>query len=187
MSGPLLDEKVLALDAALSRADIPHAFGGALALAYYATPRGTVDIDLNVFVSPDEADRVLRVLHELGVAAPTARERAALAERGQVRLAWEHTPLDLFFSYDALHESCLERCRRVPFGDDAEIPVLAAEDLVLFKVLFDRDKDWRDIGEVLFSLAADFDADYARTWLGRILAADDERVRRFEQELAQEI
>ncbi len=43
-----LAKRVLAIDHALS--SIPHAFGGALALAYYAEPRATIDIDLNVFV-----------------------------------------------------------------------------------------------------------------------------------------
>ena len=56
MNPVLLDEKILAVERALARADVPHAFGGALALAYYATPRATVDIDLNVFVPADEAD-----------------------------------------------------------------------------------------------------------------------------------
>jgi hypothetical protein len=48
-----LPEKVVAIDRALD--DVPHAFGGALALAYYAEPRATVDIDLNVFVPVADA------------------------------------------------------------------------------------------------------------------------------------
>src|SRR5262249_14713784 len=43
-----LPERILAIDRALVA--VPHAFGGALALAYYAEPRATVDIDLNVFL-----------------------------------------------------------------------------------------------------------------------------------------
>ena len=46
----LFDEKIVAIEGALALADIPHAFGGANALAYYGTPRATADIDLNVFV-----------------------------------------------------------------------------------------------------------------------------------------
>jgi hypothetical protein len=66
-----LDEKVLAIHRALARARIPHAFGGALALAYYATPRGTIDIGVNVFVRAVGAPRVLRAL------APSVSRRAA--------------------------------------------------------------------------------------------------------------
>ena len=184
MSAPLLDEKILALDAALVGAGIPHAFGGALALAYYATPRATLDIDCNVFVAADESERVMEAIAPLGVAAPSAKERSALRDRGQMRVFWAHTPLDLFFAYDPLHESCLERTRRVPFGAGATLPILSAEDLAIFKILFDREKDRRDLGEMLFALGGDFDAGYALDWIRRILPAGDERRRRFEDLLS---
>ena len=64
---PSLSEKVLLIEAALQAARIPHAFGGAIALAYYAAPRGTENIDLNLFVSPDEVDKPLAHLERLGI------------------------------------------------------------------------------------------------------------------------
>ncbi len=46
-----LAEKVVALHHALDAAEMPHAFGGALALGWCTRqPRGTADIDVNVFV-----------------------------------------------------------------------------------------------------------------------------------------
>lgn len=42
-------EKIELVDEALTAAAVPHAFGGALALAYHVeSPRATVDIDLNI-------------------------------------------------------------------------------------------------------------------------------------------
>lgn len=183
MSGPLLDEKILAISRHLAEHEIPHAFGGALSLAYYGTPRGTQDIDINVFVAADDADRILDLLAPLGVDRGTELERARLRREGQIRLYWDRTPLDLFFSYDPLHAACHERRRAVPFGD-VDIEILSAEDLIIFKVIFDRPKDWDDVAEVLYALAGDFDASYALNWLRRILDADDARLARFEQALA---
>ena len=40
----LLDEKVAVLARVLGKVHVPHAFGGAIALAYYATRRGTRDV-----------------------------------------------------------------------------------------------------------------------------------------------
>lgn len=174
----LLDEKVALLARALVDAEVPHAFGGAIALAYYATPRGTRDVDINVFLPVSRFDRVLEVLAPLGVDPPTPGMRLALERDGQVRLAWDRTPLDLFFSYNELHDACLERRRRVAFGS-GRITILSPEDLAIFKVLFARDKDWRDLHEVLFAQAPDFDAAYACGWLERIVAPDDERLLRF--------
>lgn len=177
----LLDEKILAVHRAFGASDVPHAFGGALALAYYGTPRGTQDIDVNVFVAANESGRVLSALAELGVATGGAREKRLIRESGQVRLRWERTPLDLFFSYDPLHESCLSRIRTVPFGGRDTLPILSAEDLVIFKVLFDRPKDWSDVAEVLYACGPKFDSGYALDWLRRILESRDTRLARIEK------
>lgn len=175
-----LDEKVARLSTALGGADVPHAFGGAIALAYYATPRGTQDVDVNVFLPVGTFDRVVAALLPLGVEEPTDAMRQTLARDEQVRLVWDRTPLDLFFSYNELHEACVSRTRNVPFGAE-RITILSAEDLAIFKVLFARDKDWRDLQEMVFAQAPDFDAAYATSWLERILAPSDERFIRFRE------
>lgn len=184
---PSLSEKVLGIEATMQSARIPHAFGGAIALAYYATPRATIDIDVNVFVDARRADDVLAALRRLGADAPTPSERARLDRDGQARIRWGSTPIDLFFSYDAFHEACMERRRVFPFGEGESIHVLAAEDLIVFKAIFDRAKDWRDIAEIAFALDVEDELDRARieSWLERIVGRDDERFRRCAEALAQ--
>ncbi len=176
----LLDEKIVAIGHALDAADLPHAFGGAHALAYYGTPRATHDIDLNVFVAASRANEVLSVLEDLGVSPGGDRVREAIEHHGQTRLYWDRTPLDLFFSYDPLHDSSMERRRRVDFGGD-EIHVLSAEDLMIYKIVFDREKDWRDLAEVVFATDGELDLDYVRHWIGRIVDDADPRPARFER------
>lgn len=176
----LLDEKIVAIERALLDADIPHAFGGANALAYYATPRATADIDLNIFLPAARSARVLRVLGTLGVSVGGARVAKSIARDDQARVFWDKTPIDVFFAYDDLHASSLERRRLVDFGD-AKIHVLSAEDLVIYKVIFDREKDWRDVAEVVFAAHEPLDVDYVRGWLGRILGADDPRLARLDR------
>jgi len=175
---PPLSEQVLLIEEGFRQRRIPHAFGGAIALAYYATPRATIDIDVNVFVSVDRADEVLGLLAALGADSLRDEERVHLERDEQVRVYWGATPLDLFFSYDVLHQSCLERRRCMPFGDGDSIHVLAAEDLLVFKALFDRDKDWRDIDELVYAMADELDAAYAKGWLERIAGDQDPRYRR---------
>jgi hypothetical protein len=137
-----------------------------------------------VFLPTSELDRVLHVLLPLGVEPPTPEQRRAFERDGQVRLAWDRTPVDLFFSYTELHDACLERRRTVPFGRD-RIAILSPEDLATFKILFDRDKDWRDLREMLLAQGPRFAADYALGWLERILPRDDERLARFRGLLAE--
>ena len=174
MSRLSLAERIVALDRAL--AAIPHAFGGALALAYYAEPRATVDIDLNLFVSVDRYPEVAAPLVALGAAADNAEVAELVRRDGQARVMWDHTPIDLFFAYDAFHDAAATARRVVPFADTT-IPILAAEHLVVCKAVFNRAKDWVDIDAML---AADTAIDVAEVlrWVGRIAGDEDSRYER---------
>jgi hypothetical protein len=179
----LLDEQIVAIERAFVDAGIPHAFGGAQALAYYGDVRATRDIDVNVFVSASEAPRVLAVLGELGAATSNPGLQALIARDDQVRVYWDGTPVDLFFAYDALHRSSLERRRRVDFYGDA-IHILSPEDLMTYKATFDRDKDWQDIAGIIYASEESLEFDYVRHWLGRIDSEDGSRLARLEQLIA---
>lgn len=180
MSARTLAEKVLAITRALTR--VPHAFGGALALAYYAEPRATIDIDLNVFVGADQFGDVARPLARLGVSMEVATTAAVIERDGQARVWWEETPLDLFFAYDPFHDACAARRRTVPFAD-ATIPVLAAEHLIVCKAVFNRPKDWVDI-EAMLDLETAIDRAEALRWVGRIAGDEDPRYERLVAVLA---
>jgi hypothetical protein len=165
-----LAERVVALHQAL--AAIPHAFGGALALAYYAEPRATIDIDLNLFVASSEYPAVAAVLTSLG-ATPDDESGERVRRDGQARVMWDATPLDLFFAYDAFHRAAARAVRSVPFAE-VDIPILAVEHLVVCKVVFDRPKDWVDIDAIVAD-GTTVDAAEVLRWLGRIIGDDDPR------------
>jgi hypothetical protein len=174
-----LPDKVLAVHDTLKQAKISHAFGGALALAYYAEPRATIDIDINVFVAPAARAEVQDALTPIGVAPldPLLVERD-----GQCRTWWDSTPIDVFFAYDDIHEAMRRATRTLPFGED-RLPVLAPEHLVICKVSFDRPKDWLDIEQVLVCVE-NLDLTEIRTSLNRIVGAKDPRRERFERTVA---
>lgn len=169
MSRRSLPDKIVAIDWALHAT--PHAFGGALALAYHAEPRATIDIDINVFVAPARASDVLSRLGRLG--ADVAGADDAARRDGRVRIMWERTPLDLFFSYDPFHDAAASAVIEVPFADGT-IPVLAAEHLTVCKVVFDRPKDWVDI-EAMIAVGTHIEAGEVLRWVGRIAGDEDPR------------
>jgi len=175
-----LDEKVRLIVSVLRRAGIPHALGGAIALAFAGEPRGTLDIDLNVFVEPEQSGPALEALKELGIPLDAAEVQQRLNRDGQVRLRWNETFVDLFFSNVPFHTASSERIRTVPYGED-EISVLSPEDLVVYKAMFNRLKDWADIEQVLYRQGHVFDLDYARGWLVEMVGESDERVRRLDE------
>ena len=168
-----LVDRVVAVCESLDRAAIPWALGGALALAYATNePRGTRDIDVNVFVGSVDARAVFAAL-PTGVAFTDA-DVVEAGERDQVRLWWDTTPIDVFFAAGQFHLDVASRCRAVPF-EGHRINVLSAEDLAVFKALFDRTKDWADIEAMVESNAIDLHL--AADRLG-VLLGDDPRVAR---------
>lgn len=171
MSGRTLAQRVEAIDGALS--GLPHAFGGALALAYYAEPRSTIDIDVNVFVPAERFPDVAAPLVRLGASAADPAVAEIVRRDGQARVMWDDTPIDLFFSYDPFHDAAGRNTRRVPFGETT-VPILGPEHLVVCKVVFDRPKDWVDIGAML-DAGTSIDAAEVLRWVGRIAGDDDPR------------
>jgi len=177
MPEPPLPDKVVAIDHALDAAGIRHAFGGALALAYYAEPRATIDIDVNVFVPPAQLDEVADALRLMGVGGDV--DQRSVDREGQCRLWWNTTPIDVFFAYNPVHRAMERSARRVPFGD-VDIPILSAEHLVVFKTLFARPKDWVDIEQVIITHPA-IGRGEILGWVHRLIGPDDDRGRRLEE------
>lgn len=173
---PSLPDKVISIHKSLAAAKIPHAVGGALALAYYAEPRATIDIDLNIFVSADRWSEVIDALTPLGVNAEKL-DPAALLRDGQCRLWWGDNPVDLFFAYDPIHDEMRKHARRVPFADTT-IPILSPEHLTVCKAMFDRPKDWLDIEQILVA-TDELDVAEIEGWLERMVGKENPRMQRF--------
>lgn len=172
MDGRPLDDlssKILAVHEMLSSLRVPHQFGGAIALAWYRSPRATTDIDLNVTAAPEHAAPVLGALQHLGVLV-TAADRALIARDGQARLTFDGSYLDLFFATLDLHQEMARLARDVRFGP-VEIPILAPEHLIVCKAVFDRPKDWLDIEEIV-RWGTEVDAQAVLAWIERLLGAE---------------
>jgi hypothetical protein len=142
-----LSSRIVAVHEMLDSLGVPHQFGGAIALAWYRSPRATTDIDLNITLTPPEAEPVLGALWHLGVNVSEAN-RSAIGRDGQARLDWDGSYLDVFFATLDLHQEMAERSREVTFGP-VSIPILAPEHLIVCKAVFDRPKDWVDIEEIV--------------------------------------
>jgi hypothetical protein len=169
-----LVDKIVAIAGALDDAGLPHAFGGALALAWCTQrARGTIDIDVNIFVDTDQAVAALAALP-----TPVRRDDRDLARtvaEGQVRLWWDNTPVDVFLDTTDFHREAAHRTRREPFGG-TEVAFLGCSDLAVFKAFFDRSKDWVDLEEML--TAGSLDVERVLGVLLRYLGATDHRVER---------
>jgi hypothetical protein len=174
---PSLPTMVVAVDAALDKARIPHTIGGAIALAYYGEPRMTVDIDVNVFVGADRWPEIAAALSPLGVEVSVDAD--APARDGQVRLPWDDRFVDVFFSHDLLHAAMPAAARPVPFAGGT-IPILSPEHLVVRKATLDRTKDWLDVEGILVATEP-LDVAEIETLLERLVGPTDPRLEKLRE------
>jgi hypothetical protein len=167
-----LVEKLFEIHDALTDVGLAHAFGGAIALAYCVEePRGTRDLDVNIFIDASEAGSVLASLPK-GVRV-RKKDIAKVKRDGQARLDWEGTPIDVFLNNVPLHDAVAASVVWVRL-EDRDIPVLDCASLVIFKALFDRTKDWADIEAV--AIAAPEDIDGAAGTIADHVGEDDPAV-----------
>ena len=172
-----LVEKIRRLHDALTAAEIPHAFGGALALAWCTNAaRGTIDIDVNLFVGGEGIDAALAALPD-GVAWDKD-DRQRLDRDLQHRLWWDHTPVDVFFNSTQYHDALAQRVRWEQFAGGS-LPFLSCVDLAVFKALFDRTKDWADLEAM--QEAGTLDYGYVRELVTSFVGSDDGRLKRLDE------
>lgn len=148
---------VLAIHDRLDAVAVSHAFGGALALAYYAEPRGTVDVDVNVFLPPEQLAAVDDAFKPLGYRRGDENSGPPIAG---VRYTNPDLPfpVDAFPTLDPAYANAEGRVTLRAFGSGGpRIPVLSADDLTVFKLSFGRPKDWVDIGEMAAAVPLDFE------------------------------
>ena len=175
-----LVDRILTIHQLLDKADVGHAFGGALALAYCTgDPRATRDIDINRFLPAEQVSVVQKALHS--VIEFTDSQLKYLEAEGQTRVFWDETPIDLFFNVSDLHQHMsLKTSQGILNG--VEIPVLSAEFLAIFKAMFNRTKDWADLEAMVEE--GSFNIDFVVSQLVDLLGAQDARIERLSRLVA---
>jgi len=167
-----LVEKLFAIHGSLAEVGLAHAFGGAIALAYCVEePRGTRDLDVNVFADASEAESVLAALPD-GVRV-RRQDIAQVIRDGQTRLWWDGTPVDVFLNNIPLHEAVAAAVVWVPL-EGRDIPVLDCASLAIFKAFFDRPKDWADLDAI--SIATPEDIEDAASTIAALVGENDPAV-----------
>jgi hypothetical protein len=166
----------------LDAAGLPYAIGGALALGVHGVSRSTQDVDVNVFVRPEELDRLLQVLIANGVSVDPEQARAEGSSDG-VFFAWSgSTRVDVFLPSIDLSWEALRTRVAIPIQGQPTW-FLSAELLSCFKLLFFRPKDLLDLERLVAANAA-LEVMRVRQLIAESMGADDERVRAWDDLVA---
>lgn len=171
----LLPDELVVVHETLSRCGIPHAFGGAVALAFYGLPRYTHDLDINIALDETRYPTVLDCLASLFPIDDREKAGRELRSIGQTRLRWGALPIDLFLQTTPFHTALAERTLEAEYAG-ARLPIITPDDLVVLKSAFNRGKDWLDIEAMFQVLGRSLDTEHIVRWVSTFSEPDDERM-----------
>lgn len=162
----------------LAAEGIPCAIGGALALGVWSVPRATLDVDLNVFVSPTEFDHAIAVLLSAGLTMDPEVARNAAIVDGWFSGKLSGVRVDVFVPSIPFASEAAATRQHILL-DEKRVPFLSMEALAVFKMLFFRPKDVIDL-ERLLALQPQLDRVYVRRHLEDAVGSDDPRIERWD-------
>lgn len=145
---------------AISGAGYDYAIGGAIALGYCTTPRGTIDTDVTIFIPQTEAQECVRLLQRIGCELDSQPTIQKLADDGFCRISYRGRTVDVFLPIVDFYQHARQRRQRVPMGG-TEVYIWDAETLCVFKMMFFRRKDLVDVESILQSQRGNLD----RAWI----------------------
>ncbi len=172
------------LAASLEERRCDYALGGAIALGYWGEPRGTIDVDLTVFLSPKQPSGCIRLLQEFGCQVESARALESLLEHGFCEVRLRGLRIDVFLPTLPFYEAARQRRRRVPLGEQM-VMIWDAETLCVFKMMFFRRKDVADVEQVLRIQGEGLDRDWVRARLEEIYGRRDPRIAQWRELVAE--
>lgn len=183
LQDPLL-RAMAALRAALLEVGEPHMLIGGTAVILRGVARLTDDVDATVWAERVDLDQLLAILARQEIvgrvpdAEAFARERQVLLLR---HLPTE-TPMELSLAWLPFEREALQRAELLDVGG-VDIPVAAAQDLVIYKTIAWRDRDRTDVERLLRAYADEIDLAYVRLVIAEFAEALDEpeRVEDFER------
>lgn len=147
---------------------IKYAVIGGIAVLLYGEPRFTEDIDVNILLEKDQIKKFLRKLKDRGF-TPVLRNAMEAAEKsGYLPINRRYGKIlykfDIIIAENPIEFSAISRAKTKKIGD-ISIKVISPEDLIIHKIISEREKDRNDIIGILLRQKGKIDLRYIRKWL----------------------
>lgn len=121
---------------------------GGYAVVHYSRPRYTGDLDLWVDSTRENAERVVRVLHDFGFHGDDVTTAMITSRKQIIRMGFEPMRLELFTRIPGVTFARSYRRRVMVQMGRMEVPFIGLEDLKQNKKASGRIKDLQDLEEL---------------------------------------
>lgn len=133
----------------LNRNNVDYMIVGAYALALYASPRNTGDIDIFIARNEVNAERILQTLNDFGFEGVGISKEDILTENKIIQLGVSPIRIDIMNSIDGVKfNDAYTRVKRVNFGNTLA-NFISYNDLIKNKSTTNRKKDQADLEELM--------------------------------------
>jgi hypothetical protein len=145
MDAPLLTDDFKEFLRLLNATRVDYLLVGGYAVGLHGYPRATVDLDVWVRATPDNAERIVQALRAFGFDLPSIQPQLFVDPRSIVRFGLPPFRIEIMTSIDGVD---YDTCRRRASAFDVEglsVPVISLDDLKANKRAAGRYKDLADL------------------------------------------
>jgi hypothetical protein len=105
------------LAALLQTRKLDYALGSAIALGYWGVPRGTIDVDVTLYLPADHPSECLWLLQEIGCEFSAAEALGSLREHGFCRVTFAGIDINVFLPIVPFYEAARTRRKCVELSE----------------------------------------------------------------------
>ena len=167
-----VEETILILDSLCRRHHLEYAIFGGIAAILYGSGRSTIDIDMIVRVDIDSLEVAYQqFIEEL---RPLKKEPLEFFKKYYVLPAVHNrlgTKVDISAALSQFEQEAIRRSRRLRYGT-VEASFCTPEDLILFKLVANRERDILDVKDIVKRTRDSLDTAYLRTHARDFLEVD---------------
>ena len=166
--------------AALEAAKCDYALGGAIALGFWSSPRGTLDVDITLFLPRERPSQCVRLLQQIGCELNTGNSLESLTKHGYCQVEFAGRRVDVFLPLVPFYEHARQRRKQVLLSGQP-VTIWDAETLCVFKMMFFRRKDLADVEQILRTQGDQLDRNWILERLTEIHGHHDPRISQWEE------
>ena len=149
----------------LEAENVPYTVIGGLSVSIVSQPRPTIDVDLVVWLDPERWSAFVESAKQYGIQPRTEDALEFARQRRVLLLQHRESGIGIDVSFGALpfEDEMIKRSRTVSLGN-VTFRVATPEDLIIMKMIAHREKDLRDI-ENIVRVCQQLDLDRVRYWV----------------------
>ncbi|MDP2754032.1 MAG: nucleotidyltransferase [Nitrospirota bacterium] len=152
---------------------VPYMIIGGIGNLVWGEPRMTVDIDITIHISDvKERDFIKEAGSKFKVLVGNPDEFVKKTRVLPIEII-ESVKGDIIFAGLYYEKMAIERAVEVEISKNTKVRVCTAEDLIIYKAISEREKDWQDIEGILLRRGALLDKKYILSWLSQFASALD--------------